>query len=140
MRQNIYLQSNDKIFIAKEDEAKIIVFGEVNNPGLINLPKGYMSIKEAIAKSSGIAFTGDQAHILVIRTSAKDPKIYELSFKDLLNLPTRALLLMDEDILYVSAKPITDWNRFINQVLPTIAMYDTAFNRLKNLGIFIDAK
>ena len=37
-----------------------------------------------------------------------------------MRLPTSSMLLMPGDIVYVAATPITEWNRFIQQIFPTL--------------------
>jgi polysaccharide export outer membrane protein len=97
-----------------------------------------MPIKEAIAKSGGITANADSLNIQIIRGSLINPKIYILSFRHILYLKDHALLLMPGDIIYVSERPITTWNRFITQLLPTIGIVDSAVKGFKNLGLFIN--
>jgi polysaccharide export outer membrane protein len=137
MSYNIFLKDKDKIYISQES-SNAYVIGEVKNPNVINLTNGFMPIKEAIAKSGGITANADGLNIQIIRGSLINPKIYILSFRHVLYLRENALLLMPGDIIYVSAKPIITWNRFITQLLPTIGIVDSAVRGFKNLGLFIN--
>jgi len=120
MSQNIVMRGGDKIYIAAPTDAKIMMMGEVGEPKPINLPYGYMSLREAIVKAEGIPFTGDRSRIQVIRGNLLSPKIYVLSWQHIIHLPNDSLLLMPGDTVYVSAKPITEWNRFISQLFPSL--------------------
>ena len=140
MSQNIIMKPNDKIYVASSSTSKLLVIGEVNKQSIIDLPNGSISIKEALIKVGGISLSGDKSYIQVIRVGAKDPKIYLLTWRQIINLPARALLLMPGDIVYVASTPISDWNKFVSQILPSFAIYDAAFHRFKSLGIIIDAK
>jgi polysaccharide export outer membrane protein len=137
MSYNIFLKDKDKIYISQES-SNVYVIGEVKNPNVINLTNGFMPIKEAIAKSGGITANADSLNIQIIRGSLINPKIYILSFRHILYLKDHALLLMPGDIIYVSERPITTWNRFITQLLPTIGIVDSAVKGFKNLGLFIN--
>lgn len=119
MCQNIVMRGGDKIYIANPLDASAMAMGEVFRPGAVALPYGYISLREALVMVGGIPFTGDKRHIQVIRGNLPCPKIYVLAWEHIINLPNDSLLIMPGDTIYVSAKPITEWNRFIEQLLPT---------------------
>lgn len=119
MCQNIVMRGGDKIFIAKPEDSAVMLMGEVKSPRAVTLPYGFMSLREALVQAGGIPFTGDLHRIQVIRGNLKCPKIYVLSWDHIIHLPNSSLLLMPGDTVYVSEKPITQWNRFIDQLLPS---------------------
>lgn len=124
MEQNIVMQGGDKIYIAEPSAASLMVMGEVGRERVVNLPAGFMSLRQALAEAGGIPFTGDKSYIQVIRGNIAKPKIYTLNWEHVIHLPNDSLLLMPGDIVYVAAKPITEWNRFISQLLPSFTGYD----------------
>ena len=119
MSQNIVMRGGDRIFIANPSDSTVMVMGEVGSPRPVNLPYGFMSIREALVSAGGIPFTGNRDCIQVIRGNLQNPKIYILSWNHIVHLPNDSLLLMPGDTVYVSEKPITQWNRFIDQLLPS---------------------
>ncbi len=119
MCQNIVMRGGDKIFIANPTDATVMLMGEVFQPRAIGLPYGFMSLREAIVMAGGIPFTGDRNHIQVIRGNLPCPKIYVLSWNHIIHLPNDSLLLMPGDTVYICEKPITQWNRFIEQLFPS---------------------
>lgn len=119
MSQNIVMRGGDKIFIAGHADSSVMVMGEVGLPKAVPLPYGFISLREALVSAGGIPFTGNRDCIQVIRGSLQDPKIYVLSWNHIIHLPNDSLLLMPGDTVYVSEKPITQWNRFIDQLLPS---------------------
>jgi polysaccharide biosynthesis/export protein len=125
MCQNIVMHGGDKIFIANKQDSSVMVMGEVNIPRPVHLPYGFMSLREALVHAGGIPFTGDKHHIQVIRGDLQCPKIYVLSWQHIIHLPNDSLLLIPGDTVYVSAKPITEWNRFISQLLPSAQAFQT---------------
>lgn len=127
MSQNIVMRGGDRIFIANPSDTTVMVMGEVGNPRSVNLPYGFMSLREALVSAGGIPFTGNRDCIQVIRGNLQNPKIYVLSWDHIIHLPNDSLLLMPGDTVYVSEKPITQWNRFIDQLLPSCLGLQTAY-------------
>lgn len=125
MSQNIVMRGGDKIFIANKLDSSVMVMGEVNNPRPVHLPYGFMSLREVLVHAGGIPFTGDKRHIQVIRGNLQCPKIYILAWEHIIHLPNDSLLLIPGDTVYVSAKLITEWNRFISQLLPSAQAFQT---------------
>lgn len=125
MCQNIVMRGGDKIFIASPKDGLAMVMGEVFRQGPIALPYGFVSLREALVSVGGIPFTGDKRHIQVIRGNLQCPKIYDLAWEHIVHLPNDSLLIMPGDTIYVSAKPITEWNRFIEQLLPTSILFNS---------------
>lgn len=133
MSQNIVMCPNDKVFIASPAAATVTVLGEVGFAQIIPVPNGTVSLREAIAAAGGIPFTGDKRCIQVIRGNIVNPKIYRLSWEHITYLPNNSLLLMPGDTVYISEKPITKWNRFIEQLLPSSLLIDLG---IKTRGVF----
>jgi polysaccharide export outer membrane protein len=127
MTQNIVMRGGDRVFIASPSDATIMVMGEVASPRAVNLPYGFLSLREALVSAGGIPFTGNRNCIQVIRGNLRNPKIYVLSWNHIVHLPNNSLLLMPGDTVYVSEKPITKWNRFIEQLLPSCVGAQTAY-------------
>lgn len=127
MTQNIIMRGGDKIFIANPSDATVMVMGEVRAPRPIDVPYGFISLRQALVSAGGIPFTGDKRCIQVIRGNLQCPKIYQLSWEHIIHLPNDSLLLMPGDTVYVSEKPITKWNRFIDQLLPTSVGITSAY-------------
>lgn len=128
LSQNIIMRGGDKVFIANPSDATVMVMGEVRAPRPIDVPYGFISLRQALVSVGGIPFTGDKRCIQVIRGNLQCPKIYQLSWDHIVRLPNDSLLLMPGDTVYVSEKPITRWNRFIEQLLPSAAGIQTFYN------------
>lgn len=128
MCQNIVMRGGDKIYIANPSDSTVMVMGEVGSPKALQLPYGFISLREAIVMAGGIPYTGDKNCIQVIRGNLPDPKIYKLSWNHIVHLPNDSLLLMPGDTIYISAKPITEWNRFIDQLLPSFGGVQSAYS------------
>lgn len=123
LSQNIYMRGGDKIFIADSSQSRVMVMGEVTHPRAVNLPNGFISLREALVEAGGIPYTGNRNHIQVIRGNLLCPKIYTLSWQHITHLPNDSLLLMPGDTVYVTETAITKWNRFISQLLPSLTIF-----------------
>lgn len=126
--QNIAMQGGDQIFIANTSDASIMVTGEVGTPIIIPVPYGFISLREALAIARGIPFTGNKNCIQVIRGDLTRPKIYSLAWNDMMGVPNQSLLLMPGDIVVISEKPLTQWNRFIDQLQPSTNCMQNTYN------------
>lgn len=126
--QNIVMQRGDQIFIAHASDASVMITGEVPAPALIPVPYGFITLREAIASAGGISFTGDRACIGVIRGDFVRPKVYCLNWRDIEHITNQSLLLIPGDVVVVSEKPITQWNRFINQVQPSTSSMQAGYD------------
>ncbi len=122
--EDIPLKHGDFIYIADWRRANVMVLGEVRKVGVVPMDQSKISLKEVIAKSGGLELSADRTFIQIIRGGMSQPKIYTLNYGRILTAPNDALLLMQGDILYVAATPIAEWNRLINQLLPTITAYE----------------
>ncbi len=137
MSQNVVMRGGDKIYIADASDSSIMVLGEVGRECLVNVPNGFMTLRKALAEAGGIPYTGDKSYIQVIRGNILYPKIYTLNWQHVIHLPNDSMLLMPGDIVYVAAKPLTEWNRFVTQILPTLIGFDLLSRGIKSVGVNI---
>ncbi|CAB0151200.1 hypothetical protein PSI9734_01613 [Pseudidiomarina piscicola] len=135
--QNILLQTNDVVHVARNDDNKVFVLGEVRQPKSYMMGQAGMSLAEALADAGGWQeVSADAAGIFVIRAaeadSGKIAKVYQLNAENAVALVmAEQFELQQRDIVYVTAAPISRWNRVISQLLPSVT-------GLYSLGRFSD--
>lgn len=137
MSQNVVMRGGDKVYIADTSDSSIMVLGEVGRECLVSVPNGFVTLRKALAEAGGIPYTGDKSYIQVIRGNILHPKIYTLNWQHVIHLPNDSMLLMPGDIVYVAAKPLTEWNRFVTQILPTLIGFDLISRGIKSVGVNI---
>jgi len=128
MRENLPLQPNDILSIPENRYNKIFVLGEVLTPQSIIMPRGRMSLAEAISDAGGFnPLTANAGQVYVLRKGPESrPQIWHLNSKS-----PDALVLADSfdlqprDIVYVDPAHIARWNRVISNLLPSASLLDT---------------
>jgi polysaccharide export outer membrane protein len=135
MNQNVVMRGGDKVYIADASASTLMVLGEVGKERVIDVPDGFMTLRKAIGEAGGILASGDRSYIQIIRGSITHPKIYTLNWEHFVRLPSDSMLLIPGDIVYVAARPLSEWNRFVNDLLPTFIALDLITNGIKSVGV-----
>ncbi|MGB1458553.1 polysaccharide export protein, partial [Spongiibacter marinus] len=135
--ENLLLQHGDLIHVPRNDADKVFVLGEVNRPQGILMSRTGTSLAEALASANGINENrADGRGIYVLRNTgvSRDEDgmpVYNATIYHLNAASAVGFMLADKftlsprDIVYVSPAPITRWNRFLSQLLPSIIATDT---------------
>ena len=130
LTENRLLHNNDIVYVPNNDKRKIFVLGEVVEPSSLPMSRVGMKLTEALGLSGGIDETSaDAKGIFVIRKNDSDSDkiatIYQLDLSDASSMVLGASFALEPfDIVYVTAAPLTLWNRVVNQLLPTLNVYD----------------
>jgi polysaccharide export outer membrane protein len=135
MRQNVVMRGGDKVYIADPSASTLMVLGEVCKERVVDVPDGFMTLRKAIGEAGGILASGDKAYIQIIRGNILHPKIYTLNWEHVVRLPNDSMLLIPGDIVYVAARPLSEWNRFVNDLLPTFIALDLITKGIHSIGI-----
>ncbi|SAI73868.1 outer membrane protein involved in polysaccharide [Bordetella ansorpii] len=125
LSQNVLVQAGDILTVPENRYNKVFVLGEVTRPQSLQLPRGRMSLAEALSDSGGVnPFTSNPAHLYVIRAGATGrPQIWYLdaSSPDALVLADR-FDLQARDIVYVDPAGVARFGRVVNNILPSATL------------------
>lgn len=124
--QNAQLRSGDVIHVPNIGNQQIYVMGEVNLPAAFPMANGQFSLTSAIARAGGIReVSADASGIFVIRGNPESSDTFATVYQ--LNADNAAALvlgtqfmLQPTDVVYVTAAPVSLWNRVLSQILPSL--------------------
>ena len=147
MRANLRLQHGDIINLPERRAAKVFVTGEVIRPTALLLPRGPLTLADALAEAGGVnPLSANAGQIFVMRggmpanpstassaaatgTAQQRPKIYHLNAA-----APDALLLADQfvlnarDVVYVDAAAVVRWARVWSNVLAPASLAREVIN------------
>src|SRR5690606_19111153 len=105
---------------------QVYVMGEVMQPAAFGMGNSPLSLTNAIAQAGGIReATANASGIFVVRrnpeTSDKMATVYQLNARNATAFVLGSeFMLQPTDIVYVTAAPVSRWNRVLSQLLPTL--------------------
>ena len=127
--QNLMLKHGDIINVLDRSQQKVFVMGEVKTPQSVEIVNGELTLAAALGEAGGVnQQSANSGAIYVIRGTDKDrPSIYHLDAR----YATGMLLaerfdLEAQDVIFVDAAGISQWNRVISQLLPSISVIGIA--------------
>ena len=128
LRSNIVMEHGDVLHIAPDETRRVFVMGEVVRPQSVRMTQKPMTLTQILSEVGGInEERADGRGIYVVRQSDV-PEIVNVFQLDARQAYAMSLaddfILNSRDIVYVSAAPITRWNRLISNFLPTIRGID----------------
>jgi polysaccharide biosynthesis/export protein len=131
MRQNLRLAHGDVINVPERRSNKVFVLGEVIRPNSLVMPRGELTLAEALADVGGVnPLSANAGQVYVIRAGDKNrPQVFHLNAgaPDALLLADR-FALNARDVVYVDAAPVVRWARLINNILPSADFVREALN------------
>ena len=122
LSQNWILVDGDVLHVPDLTLQKVFVLGEVKTPATRFLRKGRLSLADALSESGWLNHdSSSAAGIYVIRGDYDKPKVYRLDARspEALLLAT-AFPLRPLDVVFVSTHKLTQWNRIVTQLLPSV--------------------
>ncbi|MFO2466262.1 polysaccharide biosynthesis/export family protein [Pseudomonas sp. 15FMM2] len=138
--QNVYLKGGDQLYLPYNDNKRIYVMGEVNQPRALTFKTATMNLSDVLGSVGGLSQTTSNGNaVYVIRgvenLDVEPAKIYQLQAES----PTAMALathfdVRPQDIVYVGPANVTRWNRFISQLVPSAAILGAGASAAKNLN------
>ncbi len=117
-----------RIDLGVEEQDHIFLAGEVGSQQTINLPfDRHFTLAEAIFGGNGIApITGDPSRVYVVRVKSSvagsvESFIFHFDGRNLANTAAMTMFQMrPDDYVLVMPRAITNWSRFVTQLVPTL--------------------
>ena len=127
--QNLMLQHGDIVNVLDRSHQKVFVMGEVRAPGSVEIVNGHLTLSAALGEVGGVnQNTADSGNIYVIRGSdAAMPEIFHLDARYASGLLLAERFDMQaQDVIFVDTAGVSEWNRVISQLLPSISIIGIA--------------
>ena len=125
LRANIVIKHGDVLHVAPDEQRRVFVMGEVTRPMAMKMNHKPMTLAQVIGEVGGLnEMRADASGVYVIR-QADVPEMVNVFQLDISKAYVLSLaddfVLQSRDIVYVSAAPISRWNRLISNLLPSIS-------------------
>jgi polysaccharide export outer membrane protein len=127
--QNLILKHGDIVNVLDRSQQKVFMMGEVRTPGSVEIINGELTLAAALGEVGGFnQNTANPSAIYVIRGSDRDnPQIFHLDA----GFATGMLLadrfdMQAQDVVFVDAAGVSQWNRVVSQLLPSITVIGVA--------------
>ncbi len=127
--QNLTLKHGDIVNVLDRSQQKVFVMGEVKTPKSVEIINGHLTLAAALGEVGGVnQNTANPGGIYVVRGTDKDrPQIFHLDAR----YATGMLLaerfdMRAQDVIFVDTAGISQWNRVITQLLPSISIIGIA--------------
>lgn len=125
LSQNLLLRHGDIVYVPHTQLESVHVIGEVMRPGLAPMDRGRLNLAEAL--SAGGSFDLDKASVERVFVIRRDPlapdraDVYWLDARSPVSMLLATRFQMQaQDVVFVSARELTRWNRLVLQILPTV--------------------
>ena len=133
--QNLTLQHGDIVNVLDRSQQRVFVMGEIGRPGSVEIINGYLTLAAAIGEAGGVnQNSADSGGIYVIRGTDKgNPEIFHLDARYASGmLLAERFGMQAQDVVFVDTARISQWNRVITQLLPSVNIIGVA-NTLRNI-------
>lgn len=130
--QRMYLKPGDRLYLSYNDNKEIYMMGEVLRPQALTFRTDDMTLTQALGRVGGLnPVTSSSKSVYVIRgvkDIAHEPAtVYQLNARS-----PEAYALADNfhvhagDVVFVGAAAITQWSRFLSQLVPLGSLVSSA--------------
>ena len=130
---NIRVRKGDYVFIAQRMEASVIICGEVKNPHKRLFEAG-MGLIETITAAGWMKDT-HWSHVIIIRDGLSHPKLYKVDVDGILAGKCRNVPLKAGDIIYVPKDDLSEYNVFVNKLMPSAQLFNLIAGRANTFGM-----
>lgn len=125
LRANVRLHHGDVVNVPERRAARVYIAGEVMRPQRLLMPRGVLTLADALAESGGLdQQSANASQVYVIRDEQGErPVVYHLNARspDALLLADR-FPLRSRDVVYVDTAPVVRWGRLLSNIVPSATL------------------
>lgn len=118
---NIPVLNGDYIYVPSTMNGSIIFLGEVTRNTYVGYNEG-MTLLQGLAYVDGLRMDTYSHYIKVIRGGMNETVVYTINIDKILNGKMKDFVLHANDIIYVPTDDISQWNRIVRKLLPTLQL------------------
>ena len=125
LSQNLMLRHGDIVNVLDRSQQKVFVMGEINRPGAVEIINGTLNLSATLGEVGGVRqISANPSAIYVVRgSSTDDPQIFHLDAQYATGmLLAERFEMQAQDVVFVDAAGVSQWNRVISQLLPSISV------------------
>ncbi len=130
---NVRIRKGDYVFIAQRMESSVIICGEVRAPHKRLYEPG-MGLVETLT-AAGWMKDSHWKHVIIIRDGLANPKLYKVNIDGILAGKCRNVPLKAGDVVYVPKDDLSEYNVFVNKLMPTAQIFSLIAGRASTVGI-----
>jgi polysaccharide export outer membrane protein len=123
------LRHGDIVNVLDRSQQKVFVMGEVRNPAPVEIINGRLTLSAALGEVGGLnQNSANPSAVYVVRGADEDePQIFNLNAQYATGmLLAERFEMQAQDVIFVDAAGISQWNRVISQLLPSISIIGIA--------------
>lgn len=123
IQHNIALRDGDVLHFPDNRAEKVYVLGEVSQPKEVRMVAGELSLSEALMSSGGMdPLAADAKNVYVIRADVtKKLQMFHLDMQEAdAFIMGDGFKLKPRDVVYVATAGVTQWNRVLSMIMPSI--------------------
>jgi polysaccharide export outer membrane protein len=99
----------------------VYIIGEVRHPGSYKWYKG-MRLMELVSISGGYTSDAVLSKAEVLRYNGNSIVSYKIDLREIIDRREEDFVLQQQDIVYIPPSTLSQWNRMISQISPTIGL------------------
>ena len=115
--RNVYMRGGDLVYVPDGSQQKVYVLGEVQQPRVVTIEHGRMTLAEALAAAGGPTPARARRELAVIRGGYAKPIVYRIDLEEALIIDDR-VVLRPGDRIVVAPTGLSTASRYMQQVLP----------------------
>ncbi len=117
---------------------RVIMIGEINNPGVVSINNGNMTLIEAIARSGDLNDFADRTSIKILRGDLRKPEVRIVDLTQLASLSISSMILMPNDIVYVQPRSAKGRNLALQEIAPPFQLLSAMLQPFVSMAFLSD--